>query len=143
VRPRKRRSQARSRRRGRPRGAPPPTTLDALAAQIVAFRDARDWKRFHDPKDMALSLVLEAAELMEHVQWRSGKDLAAHLARRRAAVGDELSDVLYWVLLLAHDLGIDLAAAFHRKMRLNARKYPVAKARGLAAKYTELRRPRG
>jgi NTP pyrophosphatase (non-canonical NTP hydrolase) len=107
---------------------------------VLAFRDARDWKRFHDPKDMALSLVLEAAELMEHVQWRKDADLRAHLARRRGAVGDELSDVLYWVLLLAHDLGIDLGSAFERKMRANARKYPVAAARGRAAKYTELER---
>ena len=112
-------------------------TLDELTARILEFRDARDWKRFHTPKDMALSLALEAAEVLELTQWRNGADLDAHLARKRREVGDELSDVLYWVLLLAHDLGIDLARAFARKMASNARKYPVRTSKGSARKYSD------
>ena len=112
-------------------------TLEALTAKILAFRDARDWKKFHTAKDMALSLALEAAEVLELTQWRNGRELDAHLAKKRRAVGDELSDVLYWVLLLAHDLEIDLGRAFAKKMASNAKKYPVRKSKGSARKYSE------
>jgi NTP pyrophosphatase (non-canonical NTP hydrolase) len=71
------------------------------------------------------------------MQWRDGPALDAHLKSHRRDVGDELSDVLYWVLLLAHDLGIDLSVAFARKMAANARKYPVRTSRGNARKYTD------
>lgn len=104
-------------------------TLRRLADDVIRFRDARDWAQFHNPKDAILSLVLEASELLELTQWKNGDDLRRHLVRRKTAVGEELSDVLYWVLLLAHDQGIDLERAFRRKLRLNARKYPVRKAR--------------
>lgn len=118
-------------------GATESDRLDELMAAVVAFRDARDWSQFHIPKDMAVSLSLEAAEVLEMMQWRNGDELAAHLETNREALGHELSDVLYWVLLIAHDQGIDLAAAFRDKLRLNERKYPVAKAHGSARKYTE------
>ena len=114
-----------------------PTTLDDLARRVLAFREARDWRQFHNPKDMALSLSLEVAELLELMQWRNGDELAEHLRHHRQRVGEELSDVLGWVLLLASDLGIDLAEAFERKLELNEAKYPVDKARGSAKKYTE------
>jgi NTP pyrophosphatase (non-canonical NTP hydrolase) len=116
------------------------SSIASLQAQVIRFRDAREWGRFHNPKDAILSLVLEAAELLEHTQWKSGADLDAHLRRSRKAVADELSDVLYWVLLIAHDLEIDLPAAFQRKLRANARKYPVRLARGSSRKYTRLAR---
>lgn len=109
-----------------------------MTAQAVAFRDARDWKQFHNPKDMALSLSLEAAELVELMQWRNGPALIEHLRRRRTDLADELSDVLYWVLTIAHDFEIDLPRAFAAKLAKSARKYPVRKARGQALKYTEL-----
>lgn len=117
---------------------PPDDRLSELLARILAFREERDWARFHTPKDVALSLVLEAGEVLEWMQWRGGDELAAHLKANRDGVGEELSDVLYWTLLLAHDLDIDLADAFRRKMERNAEKYPVEKARGRHAKYTEL-----
>lgn len=104
----------------------------------VDFRDRRDWKQFHNPKDMALSLVLESAELLELMQWKNGDELAAHLRARRGQLEDELSDVLYWVLTIAHDFGIDLPRAFASKLRKSARKYPVGKSRGKSSKYTEL-----
>ena len=112
--------------------------LDSLTAAIVAFRDDRDWAQFHNPKDLALSLVLEAGEVLEHMQWANGEALAQRLHERKEAVGEELSDVLYYTLLLAHDLGIDLSGAFAAKMAKNAQKYPVEKARGSSKKYTEL-----
>lgn len=112
-------------------------SLSALQREVLRFRDARAWKQFHTPKDMAISLALEAAELLELTQWRNGSDLDAHLAERRDAVAHELSDVLYWVLLMAHDLDVDLGKAFAEKMRSNEQKYPVDKARNSHRKYTE------
>ena len=116
-------------------------SLRALQRLVIRFRDARHWGRFHGPKDAILSLVLEAAELLELTQWRNGPELDDHLERRRGDLEDELSDVLYWVLLVAHDRGIDLGAAFRRKLRKNARKYPVRLARGRATKHDRLRGP--
>jgi NTP pyrophosphatase (non-canonical NTP hydrolase) len=113
-------------------------SLDALIARANALRDARDWRQFHNPKDLMLSLSLEAAELLEHAQWKDGEALAAHLTSEKERVGEELADVLYWVLLLADDLRIDLEAAFYRKMDLNEERYPIDKARGSAAKYDKL-----
>lgn len=113
-------------------------SLDDLTAEVVAFREARAWRQFHTPKDTAVSLALEAAEVLELMQWRNGDELARHLETNREALGHELSDVLYWVLLIAHDHGIDLGRAFRDKMRLNDRKYPVDGARGSHRKYTEL-----
>lgn len=113
-------------------------TLDSLQTRAVAFRDEREWRQFHNPKDMALSLVLEAAELLELTQWKNGDELNQALKVRAESVGDELADVLYWVLLIAHDQAIDLAEAFERKLSKNEAKYPVDKARGSARKYSDL-----
>lgn len=112
-------------------------SIESLTAAVVAFRNARDWKQFHTPKDTAVSLALEAAEVLELMQWRNGDELAEHLEANRDALGHELSDVLYWVLLIAHDNGIDVGRAFRDKLRLNELKYPVAKSLGSARKYTE------
>jgi dCTP diphosphatase len=114
------------------------TTLAELTEIAVKFRSERDWQQFHNPKDVALSMSLEVAELIEIMQWRNGAELQNHLKANRDHVGQELSDILGWVLLLAHDLEIDLPAAFVEKMKLNAKKYPVEKAKGIAKKYTEL-----
>jgi len=114
------------------------TTLEHLSELVLAFREERDWKQFHNPKDQALSLVLEAAELLELTQWRNGRELDEFLAHSKSRVGEELADVLGWVLLMANDLGIDLGEAFERKLELNKKKYPIAKAKGSARKYTEL-----
>lgn len=113
-------------------------SLEALIARANAIRDARDWRQFHNPKDIMLSLCLEAAELLEHAQWRNGEDLKNYLSEHKDEVGQELADVLYWVLLLSDDLSIDLEEAFHRKMDLNEQRYPVDKARGRSTKYTKL-----
>ncbi len=113
-------------------------TLTDLTARIVAFRDERDWKQFHTPKDMAISLVLEAAEVIEHFQWKSHEEFKEHLEKNKAELSGELVDVLYWVLLMAHDLDIDLEQAFSEKMAKNAQKYPVEKSGGNHKKYTEL-----
>lgn len=112
--------------------------LSELTDIIIKHRDARDWKQFHNPKDLALSLVLEAAETLEHFQWKNPDEIAAYVREHKTDIGEELSDVLYWVLLLSHDLDIDLKQAFLRKMEINEKKYPVEKAKGNAIKYNKL-----
>ena len=107
-----------------------------MTAKIVAFRDARDWKQFHNPKDLALSLVLEAAEVLEHFQWKNASELDNYLKSHKDAIAAELVDTLYWVLLMSHDLDIDLGAAFQKKMRENDEKYPEDQAKGKHDKYT-------
>jgi NTP pyrophosphatase (non-canonical NTP hydrolase) len=112
--------------------------LEKLKKLVIDFRDARDWKQFHNPKDLALSLVLESAEFMEHFQWKSEREVQKHLKSNKNAVSEELADVFYWVLLIANDLNIDIDAALKAKIKQNESKYPVAKAKGKHTKYTEL-----
>jgi NTP pyrophosphatase (non-canonical NTP hydrolase) len=112
--------------------------LADLTKRIIAFRDAREWKQFHNPKDVALSLVLEAAEVMEHFQWKNKEEMEKHVKENKDAVSEELADVLYWILLMSHDLGIDPLKALDRKMKINETKYPEDKARGKHTKYNRL-----
>ena len=112
--------------------------LSDLQKRVVKFRDDRDWEQFHNPKDLAVSLLLEAAEFLEHFQWKSSDEIKSHLKGKGKDVSEELMDVLYWVLLIAHDLKIDIPKEFERKMRQNEAKYPIIKAKGSHKKYTEL-----
>lgn len=121
-----------------PASKPQSSDIAALQQRIIAFRDARDWKHFHNPKDLAISLILEASELLEHFQWKSDAEMSTHVTQQKEAVADELADVFYWVLLIAHDLNIDLKESFFRKMEKNERKYPADRASGNHKKYTEL-----
>jgi dCTP diphosphatase len=114
------------------------TDLSDLQKRVVAFRDARDWKQFHNPKDLAVSMVLEAAEFLEHFQWKSPGEIKEHIEKKNSEVSDELADVLYWVILIANDMKIDLPRAFERKMVQNEKKYPISKSKGSHKKYTEL-----
>jgi len=115
-------------------------SLAVLTQAALKFRDAREWKQFHNFKDLAVTLALEAAEVLEHAQWKTPAELERHLfdPRTREAVADELADVLHVLLLLAEHGKIDLAAAFRAKLKKTAKKYPVEKARGSAKKYHEL-----
>ncbi len=114
------------------------TNLQELTQRVVSFRDARDWKQFHNVKDIALSLMLEAGEVGEIFQFKGECELDAVVEQKRHQLGEELSDVLYWVLLMANDAGIDLERAFAEKLQRNEEKYPVEKAKGCNKKYTEL-----
>lgn len=113
-------------------------TLEEITSQIVSFRDARDWKQFHGLKDIALSMILEAGEVGEIFQFKTDAEINEKLDALQERIGDELSDVLYWTLLMAHDSGINLEEAFARKMARNESKYPLEKAKGSNRKYTEL-----
>jgi NTP pyrophosphatase (non-canonical NTP hydrolase) len=114
------------------------TTLANLTKATLEFRDEREWAQFHTPKDMAISLCLEAAELLEFMQWKSGDELEKDLETRRTEVSHELADILYWTLLIAHHLQLDLAQALFEKLELNRKKYPVETARASSKKYTEI-----
>ncbi len=105
--------------------------IDAL----VDFRDERDWKRFHDPKNLAVALSIEAAELNELFLWKNGEALAAVDIER---VKEELGDVFAYALLLAEHYGFDPTDIVREKITKNAAKYPVEKSRGTATKYTGL-----
>lgn len=112
--------------------------MKELQKIVVDFRDKRDWKQFHNPKDMAISLVLEATEFMEHFQWKNPEEMDMHIVENKEHLAEELSDVLYWVLLIANDLNIDLEESFKEKIEKNDRKYPVEKSKGNHKKYTEI-----
>lgn len=112
--------------------------ITGLMEAVVKFRDERDWKQFHNPKDCAISLSLEAAEVMEHFQWKSKEEVEEYVKSHREEIGDELADVLYWVLLMSNDLNIDISETFLKKLEKNGAKYPVDKAKGKHTKYTEL-----
>ena len=103
--------------------------------QVLAFRDARDWKQYHTPKDLAISLSLEAAELLEVFQW-SGSDLECR--DKLPALREELADVLMYAISLADRLDLDLDEIILEKLRRNEEKYPLEKARGRRDKYTDL-----
>ena len=112
--------------------------IDDLTSKIVDFRDARDWKQFHNPKDMALSLVLEAAEVLEHFQWKNQTEIENHVQEKKNEIGEELADVLYWILLMSHDLDVDVATALRKKIKKNESRYPLEKSKGKHTKYTDL-----
>jgi dCTP diphosphatase len=112
--------------------------LNDLLRRIRVFSHARNWSQFHNPKDLAISLSLEASEVLEHFQWKSTEEMQRHLAENGGKVADELADVLYWVLLMSDYFGIDLPAALDRKMTENEAKYPVEKTKNSHAKYNEL-----
>ena len=110
-------------------------TLETLATQLAEFARARDWDRFHSPKNLAMALAGEAGELLEHFQWLTEAESRALSAEVNDAVALEMADVLLYLVRLADTLGVDLAAAAARKIALNAEKYPVDRFRGSARKY--------
>lgn len=112
--------------------------IDEFIKLIVDFRDARDWKQFHNPKDLALSLVLEATEVLEHFQWKSDKEMKLYVLENKNEIGEELADVLYWILLMSNDLNINILKELENKMKKNERKYPIDKAKGKHTKYNKL-----
>lgn len=112
--------------------------IDDFTKKIIAFRDARDWKQFHNPKDVALSLVLEATEVLEHFQWKNNDEIKKYIVEKKEEIGEELADVLYWVLLMSHDLNIDILEALEKKIRKNGDKYSIKKAKGKHTKYNKL-----
>jgi len=113
-------------------------TCKQLIQKIIDFRDERDWKQFHRPKDLAISLCLEASELLELFQWKNGNEVDNLIEDNKDRIAEELADVFYWVLLMSHEVHIDIVEAFNKKMLKNEKKYPVEKAKGSSKKYDKL-----
>jgi NTP pyrophosphatase (non-canonical NTP hydrolase) len=113
-------------------------TLAELTRLVLSHRDDRDWAQFHSPKELAISLTVESAELLALMQWKTGQALSEQLAGQQDAVRDELADCLHSLLLLAAHMNVDLSEALKEKLKKDAIKYPIEKSRGRADKYTEL-----
>jgi NTP pyrophosphatase (non-canonical NTP hydrolase) len=109
--------------------------IKEITDQIVAFRNERNWEQFHNPKDLALALSIEAAELNELFLWKNKQQV---VETDREAIADELADVLVYAFFIAEKFGFDVKEIIGRKMKKNAAKYPVEKSRNLATKYTQL-----
>lgn len=110
--------------------------LIALKQQLADFAQARDWDQFHSPKNLAMALNVEAAELLEHFQWLTEQQSSALDDQALEQVAAELADIQIYLVRLSDKLGVDLAEAVQTKMRSNAEKYPADRVRGSAAKYT-------
>ncbi len=105
-------------------------TLEELINKILSFRDERDWKQFHTPENLAKSIMIEAAELLENFQWNNCFD--------KEKLVEELADVMIYCVLMADSLEVDITKIIEEKLRKNSAKYPVEKAKGNSKKYTEL-----
>lgn len=116
---------------------PAPDSLASLRLRIRAFAEARAWERYHTPKNLAMALAVEAAELLEPFQWLTAEQSQTLDATQREAVRQEIADVLIYLTRLADLLDIDLLDAAAHKLEINARKYPVEKAYGNARKYPD------
>lgn len=112
-------------------------SLNNLREKINAFVKERDWDQFHTPKNLAMAMIVEAAELVEQFQWNTPEESQTLTPEKREAVSHELADTLVYLLRIAEVLEIDLIEATNQKIVLNAKKYPVEKARGKNNKYTD------
>ncbi|MGD9388176.1 MAG: nucleotide pyrophosphohydrolase [Gammaproteobacteria bacterium] len=113
-------------------------SFEDLSRRLADFAAERDWDQFHSPKNLAMALAAETGELLEHFQWLTEARSAELEAAELEAVALELADVQLYLVRLADQLGVDLVAAAHRKIELNAHKYPADRARGHARKYDQL-----
>ena len=112
--------------------------IKTIIEKIRQFRDDRDWMQFHDPKNMAISIMLEASELLEHFQWKTQKEVEGYINDHKAEVRDEIADIAMYLFELADNLGVDLIDAMESKLEKNEQKYPIEKAKGKHTKYTNL-----
>lgn len=113
-------------------------SLEKLKKQILEFREERDWKQFHNPKNLTMSIAIEASELMELYQWLSLEESIKYSKENKKEVEEEIADIFNYLILLSNDLGIDLIKATTEKLEKSAKKYPVKKAKGNSKKYNKL-----
>lgn len=112
--------------------------IKEITEKIKKFRDKRDWIQFHDPKSMAASITIEAAELLEHFQWKSKKEIEEYVKTHKDHIAEEIADVGMYLFELADNLGLDLIEIMEKKLKKNIEKYPVEKAKGKHTKYNKL-----
>ena len=113
-------------------------SIQQLTREICAFRDARDWAQFHNPKEMAVAITAEAGELLQHFVWQNADQSIERVTERREELASEMADVAILLFEMADDCGINLAEAMRQKLARNEQRYPVDKARGSNRKYNEL-----
>ena len=109
-----------------------------LTDRLLAFRAERDWAQFHNTRSLAAAIAVESAELLEHFIWARDGDVDPLTAAKKSEIESEVADLLILLTYVCHDLRIDAPGAVARKIEVNARKYPVSKARGRSTKYTDL-----
>ena len=109
-----------------------------ILERLIEFRRERDWEQFHTPKELAISLSIEASELLEWFQWKNDEEIQQKLnSNKREDLEDEVADVVAYLTYLCHDVGIDINKAVEAKIKKNAEKYPIEKVKGRSDKYTE------
>jgi NTP pyrophosphatase (non-canonical NTP hydrolase) len=113
--------------------------ITELLKEILKFRDCRDWKQFHDPKNLAEAISIESSELLEHFLWKTVAESRKITKEKREKLAAEIADILIFSMLFAHETGVDIEKAILDKIRHNETRYPVDKAKGSAKKYTELK----
>ncbi len=112
--------------------------LNKLKEKLVEFRDERNWKQFHNPKDLSQAISIEASELLEHFLWVSQENSNKIVQDYKEDIADEMADILAYLLSLSDVTGIDLGEALLKKLEKNKIKYPIEKAKGIATKYNKL-----
>jgi NTP pyrophosphatase (non-canonical NTP hydrolase) len=112
--------------------------IKEITEKIRKFRDERNWMQFHDPKNMAVSIILEASELLEHFQWKTTKEVEKYARQNLGEIKDEIADIALYLFELADNLDISLVDAMDQKLKKNEKKYPVEKSKGKHTKYNKL-----
>jgi len=112
--------------------------IEYILDKIKKFRDDRDWMQFHDPKNMAVSIMIEAAELLEHFQWKTKDEVQEYIKANKNEISDEIADIAMYLFELAHNLDINLIQAMDKKLKKNETKYPIEKAKSKHTKYNKL-----
>ncbi len=112
--------------------------IKELTQRLIDFREVRNWKQFHSPKNLAESISIEANELLEHFQWLDLEESKRYSVEHKQELAEEIADVLNYLVLLAHDLDIDLIEAAIKKIEINNKKYPIKKSKGISTKYNRL-----
>ena len=113
--------------------------LEEISKKVIKFRDDRNWKKFHNPKNLAISISIEANELLEHFQWKDLKESKKYAENNKDKISSEIADIIIYLLYLCHDLNIDLADSIDKKMKENNSKYPISKSKGKSLKYNQLK----
>lgn len=113
-------------------------SIQGILKKIKKFRDDRDWMQFHDPKNLAVSISIESAELLEHFQWKTKEEIEGYIKKHKNEVQDEVADIAMYLFELADNNNIDLLQAMEKKLKKNAVKYPIKKAKGKHTKYNKL-----
>ncbi len=109
--------------------------LDRLREKIIEFRDLRDWKQFHDPKNLAEAISIESAELLENFLWKTCDESSNLSSESITSIGEEIADIAIFLTILAHELHLDIEQIVNRKLQLNEKRYPVETSRGNAKKH--------